>query len=130
MKFNEMSSLEMENLVKGVKVNNSKGGGKKGELLEILKSGIFSVKECSIKMGISGRNVSSVLCYLRDDGYEIRKIGRVEGDGLVIWSKIVGGEKVGNRMELGSGSIVRFNFEEGCFDDEVEVKKDDVKKKK
>lgn len=132
MKFSEMGKMDLENMMKGVVSNKKSGGGKKGELLDGLKSGVFSVKEFSVKMGISCRNVSSVLCYLRDDGFEIRKIGRVDGDGLVLWSVIRKGEKVGNRMELGvDGYVVRFNFEKLCFEDEiVEEVIDEVKKKK
>lgn len=139
MKFSEMSSGNLEDMMKGVSLSKKSGGGKKGELLEGLKEGVYSVKEFSVKMGISCRNVSSVLCYLRDDGYEIRKIGRMEGDGLVLWSVIRKGEKVGNRMELGvDGYVVRFNFEKLCFEDEIvdeveeveEVVIDEVKKKK
>lgn len=128
MKFDEMSKDELVELLKGVDSKvGIKGGGKKDELLGILKSGLFSVKEISGMMGISSRNVSSVLCYLRDDGYEIRKIGKVGGDKLVLWGRIVGSdEKVGNRMVLGEkGSVVKFDIMKGCFEDEIK-EEDDV----
>lgn len=122
MKFSEMSSIEMENLVKGIKVGSgSKGGGRKEEVLDILKSGLFSVKEIGGMLGVSNRNVSSVICYLRDDGLEIRSLG----DKLVLWGRIVGGIKDGNRIVLGEGKFERFDFEELCFEGE---KKKVVKK--
>ena len=88
-------------------------------------------KELGVKVGVSSRNISSVICYLRDDGIEIRKMNRGGDIGLVLWSKIVGGKKVGNRVELDKGGVVRFNFKEGKFEDEIvkeEVKKEVVKK--
>ena len=126
--FNEMSEKELEMVMSGIGVsNNSKGGGRKEEVLGLLKLGVWSVKELSVKVGVSSRNISSVICYLRDDGIEIRKMNRGSDIGLVLWSKIVGGKKVGNRVELDKGKVVRFNFKEGKFEDEVvkeEVKKE------
>ncbi len=121
--FNEMSDLEKENMMNGVSDSRVVGGGgRKLEVLNLLKEGVWSVKELGVKVGVSNRNVSSVICYLRDDGFSIKKINRGSDVGLVLWSKIVDGEKVGNRMELGSkGYEVRFNFDELCFEDEIEV---------
>ena len=49
-----------------------KGEGRKGELREILKSGErMSIKEIGEKMGISDKNVSSLLSYLRKEGMKI-----------------------------------------------------------
>lgn len=127
MKFSEMSKEELEVVMsgKGLSVGN-KGSGRKEEVLEILKGGIYSVKELGTKVGVSNRNISSIVCYLRDDGYGIKKIGNNK---LVLWDKIVGGEKVGNRMELGKeGLLVKFSFEDGCFVDEIEEVVKEVKK--
>lgn len=128
MKFSEMSDEMKSDLMSGVKVGSGSGkSGRKEEVLGILKEGIYSVKELSVKVGVSGRNISSIVCYLRDDGFDIKKLNRGVDVGLVLWSKIIDGEKVGNRMELGKkGKVVRFNFDEGCFEDEI---KKEVKKK-
>ena len=49
-----------------------KGEGRKGELREILMSGErMSIKEIGEKMGISDKNVSSLLSYLRKEGMKI-----------------------------------------------------------
>lgn len=49
-----------------------KGEGRKGELKEILNSGErYSIKELSEKMGVSDKNISSLLSYLRKDGMKI-----------------------------------------------------------
>ena len=49
-----------------------KGEGRKGELREILNSGErMSIKEIGEKMGISDKNVSSLLSYLRKEGMKI-----------------------------------------------------------
>jgi len=128
MKFSEMSSEELEVELKGVGSNRKGGSGRKEELLEILKGGLYSVKELGEKIGISNRNVSSIVCYLRDDGFDIRKIG---GNRLVLWSKIVGGVKVGNRMEVGeSGDVIKYNFKKLMFEDEIVEKVVEVVEKK
>jgi len=114
-KFSEMSKEEMEKVMSGVNAGN-KGGGRKEEVLSKLKEGIWSVKELGNEFGISSRNVSSIICYLRDDGYVIKKVGN---GGLVLWGKIGGGEKDSNRIVLGKkGKEVRYNFEKIKFDDE------------
>ena len=121
MKFSEMSKEELVSLVEGKNVSKSgKRNGRKEEILGVLKGGIYSIKELGVKFGISNRNVSSIICYLRDDGYEFREISKSDSKGLVLWSVIRDGEKVGNRMEVGKGGkVVRFNFNFGKFDDEV-----------
>lgn len=132
MKFSEMMKVEgsLEEMMNSVKNGGSvKGGGRKEEVFNILKGGIYSVKELSKRVGVSGRNISSVICYLRDDGMDIRKVGMGGENKLVLWSKIVNGEKVGNRVEIGKkGKVIRYNFEKECFEDEVVVEKE-VKKK-
>ena len=117
MKFSEMKKEELEVVMsgKGIVVGN-KGGGRKEEVLNVLKGGIYSVKEIGGMFNISSRNVSSVICYLRDDGYEIRKMNKGKEIGLVLWSVIRNGEKVGNRVVVGKkGKVVGFDFEKGCF---------------
>ena len=119
MKFSEMNEKELENLMSGdgiVKGGKGKGKGRKEEILGMLKEEILSNKEISERLAISNRNVSSIKCYLMDDGYRFREMG----DKLVLWGVIRGGEKIGNRVEMGkSGKLVRFNFKEGKFEDEI-----------
>jgi len=117
MKFEEMSELELEKMMEGNGVS-SKGerGGRKEELMVILRKGMYGIMELSKLMGISSRNISSLVCYLRDDGIVFRNLG----EKLVLWGKVVGGEKVGNRIIVGGdGEVVRFNFKEGLFEDEI-----------
>ena len=45
--------------------------GRKEQVLEILKEGPIFVQGIADRLGISARNVSSQLTYLRRDGYEI-----------------------------------------------------------
>ena len=117
MKFSEMSKEELEVELKGVGSNRKGGSGRKEELLEILKGGLYSVKELGEMIGISNRNVSSIICYLRDDGFGIKKIGN---NRLVLWDVIRDGVKSGNRMVLGKdGKLVRYNFEKLMFEDEI-----------
>ena len=127
--FNEMTAQELENVMSGVGVGStSKGNGRKEEVLGLLATGVWSVKELAAKVGVSSRNISSIVCYLRDDGYEIRKMNRGSDIGLVLWSVIRKGEKVGNRVEVGKGKVVRFNFKEGKFEDEIVEVQEKVKK--
>ena len=57
-----------ERIVVDIKI---KKVGRKDEVLEVLLSGKVSVKEISNIVGISSRNVSSQLSYLRKDGVNI-----------------------------------------------------------
>lgn len=67
---NEKSELEELKLklkeMNDVKVE--KEGGRKEEVLNILREGKKSIKELSGMIGIKEKNVSSVLCYLRKEG--------------------------------------------------------------
>lgn len=66
-----LCELEKRLNVKKFKVKRS------DEVLEILKRGkLVSISEIGEEIGISNKNVSSVLCEIRDKGYEIVKIGR------------------------------------------------------
>ena len=53
------------------KMTKSKEVGRKGEVLEVLQTGRFTIKELSIQLGITDKNVSSQLSYLRKDGWLI-----------------------------------------------------------
>jgi len=54
--------------------------GRKDQVLDILKEGkLISVKELAERVGITNKNVSSQLTYLRNDGWIIGKVGRGVG---------------------------------------------------
>ena len=54
------------------KLKVEKGDGRKEELRKILEDGgRYSIRELGEKMGISDKNVSSILSYLRRDGLKI-----------------------------------------------------------
>lgn len=129
--LSKMDDKEMEDIMK--KVGGSgigcKVGGKKKEVLDLLKSGGYSIGELRDKMMISSKNVSCLLNYNRNDGWIIEKIGKVGGDVLILWGFVKEGEKVGNRIIVGEkGYIVRWSFKDGCLEDEI--KKDEVKGRK
>jgi len=66
----EKLKMENENLLK--KVSNKKG--RKEEVLELIRTrGKISIKDLATEIGISERNVSSQLSYLRSDGYKFGK---------------------------------------------------------
>jgi len=66
----EKLKMENENLLK--KVSNKKG--RKEEVLELIREkGKISIKELGEVIGISERNVSSQLSYLRNDEYKFGK---------------------------------------------------------
>lgn len=67
--------------------NGNKVGGRKKEVLDILKKEVdgISIKEISKRIGISNKNVSSQLSYLRDDGYVFGDLG--EGKRVLIGKK-------------------------------------------
>ena len=56
-----------------VQLENSRNGkGRKAEVLEVLRSaGNITIVAISERLGISTKNVSSQLTYLRQDGYNI-----------------------------------------------------------
>lgn len=120
-KFSEMDTSIIEGLNSGNGLNEGsargKGGGRKEEVLVILKGGAYGIEELGKIVGVSSRNISSVLCYLKDDGY----IFKWMGNKVVLWSKIKGSkERVGNRVVKGTkGEEVRFDFKLMKFADEV-----------
>lgn len=66
----ELECMLIELEVKLCKVKVVKPG-RKDEVLEILQDGKISVADIAKRIGISARNVSSQLTYLRRDGYPI-----------------------------------------------------------
>ena len=58
--------------MKGFKLEWGEEGGRKEELIDLLnKEGRLNIKEIGGKMGISAKNVSSLLMYLKKDGVRI-----------------------------------------------------------
>lgn len=81
-KIIELEGMNLELLVKIEKMGSGKG--RKTEVLEVLRNnGLgISVKKISEELGISCKNVSSQLSYLRGDGYEIWSNGK--GDKVLV----------------------------------------------
>lgn len=72
MKLNNDEIKELRSYVKGLKLERGEEGGRKEELIELLnKEGRLNIKEIGGKMGISAKNVSSLLMYLKKDGVRI-----------------------------------------------------------
>ena len=72
LKLSNEEIKALRNFVKGLKLERGEEGGRKEELVELLNSaGRLSIKEISGKMGISAKNVSSLLMYLKKDGVRI-----------------------------------------------------------
>lgn len=64
----------MKNFREGLKevCKIDRGDGRKKEVRDILESGErYSIREIGEKLGISDKNVSSILSYLRKDGLKI-----------------------------------------------------------
>ena len=53
------------------KMKTAKDVGRKGEVLAMLQTGRFTIAELASGLGISDKNVSSQLSYLRKDGWLI-----------------------------------------------------------
>lgn len=63
---------ELRTFVKTLKLEKAEDGGRKMELLALLRSeGRMSIKQLSEAMGISTKNVSSLLLYLKKEGFRI-----------------------------------------------------------
>lgn len=72
MKLNNDEIKELRSFVKGLKLERGEEGGRKEELIDLLnKEGRLNIKEIGGKMGISAKNVSSLLMYLKKDGVRI-----------------------------------------------------------
>jgi predicted transcriptional regulator len=80
-----ISNLEKENLQ--LKASRKRGSGRKLELLKVLAEGPAKIIDIAEQMGISTKNVSSLKCYLRKDGWGLindeegrTKITKFKGD--------------------------------------------------
>ena len=62
-----LEKMEKENLA--LKASRKRGSGRKLELLAVLAEGPASILDISNRMGVSTKNVSSLKCYLRKDGW-------------------------------------------------------------
>lgn len=72
MKLNNEEIKELRAFVKGLKLERGEEGGRKEELIVLLSNeGRLNIKEIGEKMGISAKNVSSLLMYLKKDGVRI-----------------------------------------------------------
>lgn len=72
MKLNNEEIKELRSFVKGLKLERGEEGGRKEELIDLLnREGRLNIKEIGEKMGISAKNVSSLLMYLKKDGVRI-----------------------------------------------------------
>lgn len=66
---NRIAELEAKNAELAAKVE-SKGDGRKAQVMGIIeREGRVTIKEIGLELGISERNVSSQLSYLRKDGW-------------------------------------------------------------
>lgn len=63
----KLEELERKNLE--LQASRKRGSGRKLELLEVLAQGPASILDVANKMGVSTKNVSSLKCYLRKDGW-------------------------------------------------------------
>lgn len=72
MQWDNEKIKELRAFVKGLKLERGEEGGRKEELIELLNiEGRLSIKDISSRMGISAKNVSSLLMYLKKDGVRI-----------------------------------------------------------
>ena len=72
MKLNNDEIKELRAFVKGLKLERGEEGGRKEELIDLLnREGRLNIKEIGGKMGISAKNVSSLLMYLKKDGVRL-----------------------------------------------------------
>ena len=72
LKLNNDEIKELRSFVKGLKLERGEEGGRKEELIDLLnREGRLNIKEIGGKMGISAKNVSSLLMYLKKDGVRI-----------------------------------------------------------
>lgn len=134
MRFDKMSKKELVELMKGVDIEGGgvSRGGRKESCLELLKEGVYFISELGEMLdGISNKNVSCLLSYLRNDGYIFNDV-KVNGNKKIILVGVVrDGVKVGGRIVKGeNGRIVKFDWEKGCFDDEVKKEEEEKEKEK
>ena len=86
LKFDEVENLD-EMLKSG------KSGLRYEEMVELLKKGIWSIKELSEEIGIDRKNVSSVKNKCKKEGYLLREIKSGKDVLVVLVGKIVNGKK-------------------------------------
>ncbi len=126
MKFSEMNDVEKEVVLSGKGGVKGNKNGRKEELLEYLKIGMWDWGEMSSKLGISKKNVSSLKNYLVKDGVVFKEFMGVKGKRLMLSGRIVDGVIVDEYMELGDkGWIEKFDINNGCWESEV-VKVEEV----
>lgn len=100
----ELMKMSKEDLCEMiVKMENSKGG-RKGEVLELIRKGGCSIDGISGELEINNKNVSSVLSGLRNDGfvfisYKINKETLIDYVGERVEGKIINldGDEVNER---------------------------------
>lgn len=72
MEMGNEEKKELRSFVKTLKLEKGEDGGRKKELVEILeREGRMGIKGISEVMGVSCKNVSSLLLYLKKEGYKI-----------------------------------------------------------
>lgn len=71
--YDKMTKAELLTVIEelSTKLENRKGDGRKEEVLAILKREPMTIYDISEELGISNKNVSSQLCYLKKDGIQI-----------------------------------------------------------
>jgi hypothetical protein len=66
------SLKNIEDLKSQIESNqSSKGSLRKTQVLELLRQNPITIYDISMKLDISNKNVSSILCYLKNDEYRI-----------------------------------------------------------
>lgn len=72
MKKEELKNLSQEELIKKIEeLQARQGKNRKGEVLELIEKGFDSATAISEEMGITTKNVASILTALRKDGHHI-----------------------------------------------------------
>jgi len=80
MNYEKMSKEELLKLIKSG--HFSKKRGRKEEVLELLKKGYDTIEAIAEELGITSKNVSSVLTALRKDGHFIMSY-KIKGQAVV-----------------------------------------------
>ncbi len=120
MKFSDMNEVEKEVVLSGKGGVKGSKSGRKEELLEYLKVGMWDWSEMSRKLGVSKKNISSLKNYLVKDGIVFKEFSGVSGKRLMLSGRIVDGVIVDEYVELGKdGYIEKFDINNGCWESEV-----------
>jgi len=72
-------NLKLKTFREEVKLQRQPRFNRKQQVLDLLTKDIHSINELCTKLNISNRNVSSIICYLKTDGYKITST-RVGGE--------------------------------------------------